>query len=311
MPQMLAHRHSRRYCTAALFTAVLSLTSPLAAQTATGKAEPLATEIHETVDKLDVSVPLMGGGSHAGRMIITHYRPLGTGPFPIVVLSHGRATKNRHEPPRIRFLPVARYWTTRGFAVVVPTRLGYGATGTDIDPEYSGSSCDTRQFQHTVNPAALQIGAAVDFARRLPLVAPDKIILMGHSVGGLSTTVANARSLPGVIGAINSAGGAGGDPVKRPGAPCTSERLDAIYAAAGRKATTPMLWIYAENDKFWGSAIPRRWHQAFVKSGGKADLVMLSPVGDDGHQLLRDSQAWHAPVDRFIAGLGLGASPAR
>ena len=30
------------------------------------------------------------------------------------------------------------------------------------------------------------------------------------------------------------------------------------------------LFFYAENDRYWGAVLPRRWHAAFVASGGRA-----------------------------------------
>jgi hypothetical protein len=64
--------------------------------------------------------------------------------------------------------------------------------------------------------------------------------------------------------------------------------------------------IYAENDKYWGSQIARDWHKAYTAGGAKAELVMLPPVGDDGHRLIDQPTNWTPHVDRFIASIGLG-----
>ena len=66
-----------------------------------------------------------------------------------------------------------------------------------------------------------------------------------------------------------------------------------------------MLWLYARNDEFWGEEWPKRWHQAYVEAGGRAQLVTFGPVGTDGHRLLGQGfQKWRPVVDRYIASLG-------
>jgi dienelactone hydrolase len=262
-----------------------------------------AADIHETVARVSVTVPLFDGTSHTGDMIVTHFRPEGPGPFPAVVMSHGRSS-DRARRDRFRFMTVVRYWTRRGFAVAVPTRLGYGAAGLTPDPEFSGPECSARDFGPMTLASSRQIRAAVEFMQSQQWVDGGKVILMGHSVGGLATTVATGGAIPGVIGSINSAGGSGGRPATHPGRPCSPDRMAGIYAAAGKSARTPMLWLYAGNDLFWGAEWPRRWHQAFVGAGGAAEFVMGPPVGDDGHRQIDQLPAWRPYVDRFIARLG-------
>ncbi len=285
----------------------MAVTLPAAAQLAPG-TEPtkLAADLFETVAQVPVTVPLHNGGNRSGKMIVTHFRPAGPGPFPLVVMSHGRAgdAAGRAKPERQRFMGAARFWVSRGFAVLVPTRLGYGATGVAPDTEASGR-CDNRNFGPMSEASAHQIRTAVAFGVGLPAVDKQRIVLMGQSVGGLATTVANGKGIPGVVAAINVAGGSGGNPKERPGNPCGPDRLTHVYRAAGKSATAPMLWIYAENDNYWGPQIPRDWHKAYTEAGAKAEFVMLPPVGEDGHRLIDQPSNWTSHVDRFIASLGL------
>ncbi len=293
-----------------ILTAGVQMIAPAFAQKvappAAGAGETLAADLNETIARVPVTVKLVDGMSRTGDMIITHYRPQGGGPFPLVVMSHGRAgsAEERAKPERQRFGAVARYWVRRGFAVVVPTRLGYGATGIEPDTEFSGKSCDDRSYVPMSEAAAHQIRTAVDFGKSFAWVDAAKIILMGQSVGGFSSTVANAKRIPGVIAAINSAGGAGANPKERAEKPCAPEKIAAVYAAAGKTASTPMLWFYSENDKSFGAQLPRTWHKAYTGAGGKAEFVMLAPNGEDGHRQLEILGVWRPTVDRFIAGLG-------
>lgn len=294
--------------------ALLSLLGPASAQPVSGlnqtpeNAAPaevrLAEDIHETIARVDVTVRLFNGARHTGSMVITHFRPAGPGPFPVVVFSHGRTGATRHEPVRWRAVPTARFWTRRGFAVVVPTRIGYGELGQTVDPEASGT-CANADFRPALDAMSTQIEQTVEFARTLPWADGSRIVLSGVSYGGFATIAATARRIPGVVGAINFVGGLGGSPQTRPRDPCQGVRVAALASEAGGTSRTPMLWLYAENDTYWGPEWPRRWHEAFTASGGQARLVTFPTQLDEGHRLMSQGfSLWRPEVDRFVAGLG-------
>ena len=187
----------------------------------------LADDIHETVDKVTVTVMLLSGKTYTGLMIVTHYRPDGPGPFPIVIFNHGRSTamEKRAMPPRQRYTNVARYWIRRGFAVFVPTRLGYGDSGLVPDPEYSGSSCENRNFSVPLTAILKEIDAIADFAKTLPWADTKRLIVMGQSYGGFASIGATGQNRAGLIAAINFAGGGGGDRHARLGPPTEGDKL--------------------------------------------------------------------------------------
>jgi dienelactone hydrolase len=267
----------------------------------------LAADLNETVVRWPVTVRLPRGGSRSGDMVISHFRPPGPGPFPIIIMNHGRNGENRATPPRLRFLRIARFWVRRGFAVMVPTRLGYGETGIDPDPEASGP-CAAKNFQPMLDAGIVQVEGVIAFARTQPWADLGRIVLAGQSVGGFITVAAAGRRLPGVIAAINFAGGAGGNPKERPGQPCGADRIEAAFAAAGRTAQVPALFFYAENDRFWGASWPKAWHAAFVAAGGRARLVAAPPSGEDGHHFINTGfRLWRREVDRLLGELGFAA----
>ncbi|MBS0313228.1 MAG: dienelactone hydrolase family protein [Proteobacteria bacterium] len=293
---------------AALVLILFALAGP-ARPVAAAEAAPLASELHERVDRVPVTVQPLYGDAHRGEMIITQFRPDGDGPFPAVIMHHGRSPTNRAETPRFRYLDVVRYWTRRGFAVFVPTRIGYGDAGLTPDPEDSGR-CQERQYDVAARAVTVQSLAAIDFAQRQPWVDPKRIIVMGQSMGGFTTIVTMAARHAGVIAGINFAGGGGGDPASRRGNPCSPGRMSDVFAAAGRAnaGATPTLWLYAENDGYWGDALPRRWFAAYTEAGGKGEFVGFPPVGDEGHRLLARGMAlWRPVLDRFLDGLGVKA----
>jgi dienelactone hydrolase len=308
-------------CIPAALAGVMMLAAPSAAwsevvaarQAAVGASQgagagELASRLNETVVQVPVTVRLPDGRPHTGGMVITHFRPHGSGPFPVVVLSHGRTYSSRHDPARVRLLPLAAHFIRRGFAVIVPTRIGYGALGQDVDPELAGP-CTSSNYGPVVSAMATQIAEAARFAGTLPWADTSRILLLGISYGGFGTIGAAALDVRGVVGAINAVGVMGGTPVPRrgagPGSPCRADRIEEVAAGLGAKVRVPMLWLYSENDVLAGASLPRRWHAAFTRSGARAEFVQFPPIGDNGHLLLsRAYSQWRPVVDRYLAGLG-------
>lgn len=307
MRLMLFQMRSAALLAGAIISFVLG-SNPAFAQEGLQEPPKLAEDIHETVTKLPVTVTLYSGKSHTGNMIVTYFRPDGPGPFPVVVINHGRnsAKEKRAVPPRQRYTAVARYWTRRGFAVFVPTRLGYGDAGLDPDPEFSGPGCgDQKRLTVPMNAMLKQTTATLEFAKTFPWADMKRIVVMGQSYGGFGAVGASAEKWPGVLATINFSGGAAGRPETYPRNPCAPDQTASIIADAGKHAARPMLWLYAQNDQYWGADWPRKWHTAYVKGGGKAEMVMFPPVDDDGHKLIgKGFRLWRPALDRFLEKLG-------
>ena len=59
-------------------------------------------------------------------------------------------------------------------------------------------------------------------------------------------------------------------------------RPDLLVEAAAqfaRTATTPMLWVYSENDRFISPAIAASLYDAFTQNGGKVEFKLVAPYG--------------------------------
>src|SRR3954452_8320032 len=63
-------------------------------------------------------------------------RPVGKGPFPLVVMNHGVSLNQRERGffPLVEFRDAAMWFAQRGYMVVAPSGTGYGAAALD-DPE--------------------------------------------------------------------------------------------------------------------------------------------------------------------------------
>ncbi|MBH1963047.1 MAG: dipeptidyl aminopeptidase [Comamonadaceae bacterium] len=242
------------------------------------------------------------------------YKPQGDGPFPLVIFSHGRAV-NQADRARLSqpiLVGHANYWLKQGVAVVAPVRPGYGETG-GIDREnsfarWNGTTCNSNPDYTDISGQSREtIRATHEWAQQQPWVRKDRILLEGQSAGGLATMAAGALNLSGVVGLVNFAGGSGGNPERSPGRSCRPENLTKTYGALGAQVKVPSLWLYAENDLYWGAEAPRLWHAAF-QAGGSDSLLVLTPplAAEDGHRLLaRGARMWSGPLNTFVQKIGL------
>lgn len=232
------------------------------------------------------------------------YRPAAAGPLPVLVFNHGSTGAGRVSPTSTewyRYPEVARFFVERGWAVLIPMRRGRGGSGGEYLERYD---CDRAILAAGVERAVEDLDAALAFVAAQPWADPARLLLGGMSRGGLLAVVYSSRRAIAARGVVSFAGG------------WTVERCDGrirfnedTFAEAGRTARLPMLWLYAENDRNYGPAAVRAYHQGFVRAGGSATLEMLPPIGRDGHILLPgEVRAWRTPVGDFLARLGLGDS---
>ena len=243
-------------------------------------------------------------------MVAGVYLPPGGGPFPVLIYSHGRSSaeadraRTGFPDPRGHI----RYWRSKGFAVVAPIRPGYGATG-GTDHEDSGVRYDIfgncwgePEFARSAKAAAEAIDATLAWLRQQAWADATRVVLAGASMGGLASIVSASTNPAGVIAYINFSGGTGGSGERRPEHSCGSDTMQELMATYGRSTHVRNLWLYAQNDSYWGASWPRAWHRAYATPGNPTEFVMTSAVASaDGHMLLsRGSRLWTEHVDRFL-----------
>lgn len=267
--------------------------------------EVWAKDMREQVLRTPVTLTDLFGRSETRALPVTVFRPAGDGVHPLVVFNHGRAGGDKRAAQgRARFEHAARYLVDKGFVVMVPTRIGYWETHGDFDPEDYGS-CSRPNHGPRHKAVVDQVLATVELARALPFVDASRWLVAGASVGGVTAVATVGRNPPGLVGGINFSGGSGGNPDANPGRPCRPDVLGQDWAHFAQTATAPMLWLYWQNDLYWGEDIPKQWHRAWVKAGGNADFQGLPPIAGDGHLGLdRDMDHWLPLVDGFLNRLG-------
>lgn len=260
-------------------------------------------------DVLQVPVQLDRPGTAPVRqnIAVTVVREARHHRLPFVILLHGRPSGALAAAGlgRVQYPANARYLAHLGFAVLIPTRVGYGVSG-GPDIEYSGE-CD----QKDTGPAMLQVVSEVKqllaYGRTLPYVDLHHGIVFGESFGGIAAIALSDGSIEGIRGTINISGGDGGDP-SHVDAPCRPDRMAATLAAYGVSNRLPTLWMYSANDRLWGPDLPHQWFDAFRSRGGRGQFIQLPADKNNGHYIFnRNAQAWHPPFEAFVRHLGLPA----
>lgn len=227
------------------------------------------------------------------------------GPKPVIVINHGRAGEpaERAALGRARYADASRWFARLGFIVALPTRIGYGLSGGE-DVEDSGG-CTRKNYPPGYKAAARQTLAVLSAVRARPDARQDRSVVLGQSYGGATSVAVAALNPPGVAAIVNFAGGGGGDPKARPREPCAPQSLKRMFADFGATARVPMLWVYTENDLYWGPTLPRTWFDAFREAGGRGEFVQMPPHGEDGHTLFaRFVPAWQPVVATFLRANG-------
>lgn len=265
----------------------------------------IAATLEDTV-LVPAVVKDMYGVQHQHSVVVTVFRDGARAKSPFLVLNHGRSFRpgGNAGMGRVRYPAISRYFVEQGFAVFVLTRIGYGATG-GPDVEYSGE-CGRRNCQPVYEAAAEQSLAVIAYAKTQSYVDGTRGIVVGQSFGGTTAATLAAKNVDGVLGTINFAGGGGGNPEAHPARPCSERQLADLFAGYGKTARTPMLWLYSENDRYWGPELPRQWFARYMASGAKAEFVPLPPYGKDGHGIFAGNpNAWMPAVEVFLKSQGL------
>ncbi len=237
-------------------------------------------------------------------------RPDRPGRFPLVLMVHGTPRSDGRDAAALRaklspesFLAPAVVFAQRGYAVVSVLRRGFGRSGGEYAEQTVGR-CGNVDPLPPARASGEDVAAAVASLRAMSWVDPGRVLLLGVSTGGMAVTAAAAVNPPGVVGVIDFAGGRGSP---APDQVCSPGRLADAFGAFGRTARVPAIWIYAENDHFFGPDLARRMFEAYAAGGAPARLLMLPPFGADGHRLLMAGPegSWWPDVAGFLASLHL------
>lgn len=287
--------------TGRLFAATLLMLAALVAPTH-AEDRPGEVRIQEEIWALPLPLP----------MFAYLVRPVGDGPFPLVIMNHGVSLKaiDRSFFPLVEFRDAAKWFARRGYLVVAPVGTGYGASAIDI-PEHGLYGPFFSKVGKCSNPNFRAPGLAVaqvdlwiiDYLAAEKRIVPKDVIVVGQSAGGWASIALSSLTPPSVKAIITFAAGRGGRVDGKPNNNCAPDKLVETAGEFGRTARIPMLWIYIENDTFFGPDLSKRMHAAYTAAGGKAEYHLMPPFGSDGHFFIGSPDSipiWAPVVTKFL-----------
>jgi dienelactone hydrolase len=275
----------------ALILCAAALSSPCAA---------LELDQPDGIIREAASIPFVTAGAATLHLDAIVTRPADPGRYPMVVITHGTNTpeENKVTFPTI-FSPMAIDFARRGWVAVSVTRRGHGRSEGQWSDGYGG--CENPDYQAAGLSGAEDIIQTIEAMRSRPFVDSTRVLLIGHSAGGLAIIAAASLAPEGLVGAINFAGGRGSlQPASD--ALCASDRLIEACGFYGKTTRAPTLWIYSENDHYFSPALAREMLSAFTRAGGHGDLIVAPPYGKEGHGMVVQGppELWQDAVDNFL-----------
>jgi dienelactone hydrolase len=219
----------------------------------------------------------------AARAVL--FRPPGEGPFRLAVIAHA-TTQNvlrRAQMPQPEYRALAAFLVARGFAVLVPERLGHAPTGGAYLEDQGG--CDEADYARSGRATADQIRMALEFLRGQSFIRPDAAIVIGHSAGGWGALALAGEDPKAIAAIIAFAPGRGGHANDFENRICAPHTLLAAATTFGKEARVPVTWLVAANDTYFSPEFSRKLAEAFRAGGGKANFRALPAFGSEGHWL--------------------------
>ena len=275
----------RRRAAAWLAFALLALFAGVA-----NAAEILATSLREQVLYLDK--PGRGGV----KLETTLFLPPGDGPFPLVIINHGKSPGDPHLQPRARPLLEAREFVSRGYAVAVPMRQGFADSG----GEFANTGCN---IDANGKLQALDVVVTLSGLSKRPDIDISHTVVVGQSHGGLTTMAVGALKLQQVVGLVNFAGGLRVDG-------CQDWRIELTRAMRdyGAQTRVPSLWFYGDNDEYFSVDTWQEMFKGYTDAGGPARMVAFGKFRENSHAMFGSAaglKIWVPEVRSFFQQLGL------
>ncbi len=286
---------------------IISPASAKAGETAYGPYGPEGPRLRE-------QLWIVPDGGSTGGLRATVFRPPGSENEsstdkrrPLVVINHGTSELTRIAVSMPVYYWLSRWFVERGYVVVLPQRRGHGATGGPL-AEAIGTCADPDHFT-SGQIAADDIAATAAYMSRQSFVEPGQTIVVGVSTGGWASLALAARTPAVARAVINFAGGRGGHAGGKANTICGYSQLVQAAHDYGATSNISALWLYSENDSFFGPGLARDMFGAWRSGGGKGELDILPAYHDEGHDIADDLEGWDVwgeRVDRFLDGLNAG-----
>jgi dienelactone hydrolase len=240
------------------------------------------------------------GSTYVAHLDTLVIRPDDGKPHPLAVISHGTSVGDHAhiytDESQAQTIEFAR----RGWTAVTFTRRGFGRSEGEYDE--TARKCDHDEYTRVDSRGGQDIREVIRLMSQKPYVDASTVIAVGVSGGGGATIALTAEPPPGGLkAAIAFAPGFSRTVV------CRQDFENHTLGLFGRASRTPMLWVYAQNDRVVPEDEIRRDFRIFNKVGGKAEFLYVPSFQNDGHDLFSREGIgiWTRYVDDFLAKQGL------
>lgn len=232
----------------------------------------------------------------AGQELVGYlFLPPGKGPFPCMVTNHGSGLFQGST--EICGPGTAAVLMSAGIASFRPNRAGYGESPgvpwrEDVSAEFGTDAYD-RQIAARLDRESDDVVAALDAVRKLDVIDPSHVGVMGSSFGGVMSLLSASKS-PDFRCAVDFAGAAMNWD--------RTPELRRTMIEAAHRLTQPLFLIQSANDY---SIRPTREIAAALEGSGKVvEARVYGAFGltrDEGHFLFRDGPTvWWPDVREFL-----------
>jgi dienelactone hydrolase len=241
-------------------------------------------------------------GSYVVRLDALVIRPDDNRRHPLVVLNHGldgHALKQT-SPREMRALAVE--FARRGWVAIAFSRRGYGKSEGRFAEgvrQYTAA-----EYERVARSGASDIREVIRLMAEQPYVDPTRVLSVGVSAGGFATVGLSADPPPGLVAAVNLAGGQASYLPSGTGFVVNNEAaLIEAFTHLGHTSRLPMLWIYSVNDSHFNPTLVHQLFKGFNGAGGHAQFVEDAAWNSDGHSLFGRAflSVWMHDVDAFLA----------
>jgi len=227
----------------------------------------------------------------------TIFKPSGSGPFPIVLINHGKQGRAEKTQPRERSLPAVREFLQRGYAVVLPMRQGFSKSGGSVlNPGCNITSNGIEQ--------AKDLESVIEWLSQQDWVDSKNMIMLGQSHGGLTTLAYAQNPHSGFKLFVNFAGG-----LKFLGSDCQWEHsLKLAFKNYGQNSKVSMIWFYGANDSFFPPNVIQPAYEAYIQGNPNVQMISFGVFGKDAHGLFGSYEGipiWLPVIEKKLIELNL------
>lgn len=258
-------------------------------------------------------VPVTIDGATVKLATIT-YKPAGDGPFPTLIFHHG-STADGRDPTRFeaRYNPVllARWFTARGWAVILPSRRGRGGSEGTYDEGFApdrmqGYTCEPRRALAGADRALGDIDAMTPVLLAQPFVDRNRVAIGGVSRGGILSTAWSGRHPATPRAVVNFVGGWVSERACRR----SVDEINPTLFRRGSAFARPTIWLYGDKDPLNSLQHSRKNFAAFQGAGGKGEFhAYVPPDRLTGHEIVNAPELWTEALETYLDGQGLPAKP--